>query len=474
MCTWRTKQCGTMKARSRSRRRGLTSMLAMMYLVLFGALAVGFYSSVNTSVQIANNQQHSTRALLAAESGLDFIRYHLANVSLPSDVSNPQVMGELYQDLKAAIDGTANLKPNTISLVGNTIYIPASPDAWVTLDPKFGMAFRLALTESEGNLQVRVSGRAGTTSASAVTTPSGRTIKVDFARADKPTSAFDYAIASKGRINMLSGSVTGYNGVSQSTIATIISARETSPAVSISGGAIGGDISVTAPNLVSVTGGTVAGASGSDIINNHTKYVDQPAFPVFDTSVFQQFITSTYTGGSTLKNARIPKNTNPTFAGGAIIQGVLYVESPNRLTFRGNTIIQGIIVFENAGDPRTNQIDMRGSFNQFPFPSGSEFDRLREISGISIFAPTASMIVSGSVDSTLIGNVMLDSFRNGGSADLTIDKGTLITLNEGNDSSVFDGKTVKFKSVGKNFKPTHGLKYDKRFIPVATTYQELY
>jgi hypothetical protein len=349
-------------------------MLAMMYLVLFGALAVGFYSSVNTSVQIANNQQHTTRALLASESGLDFIRYHLANVSLNPNTPIPQVMAELYQDLKAALDGTANLKPNTISLVGNIIYIPASPDAWITLDPKFGTAFRLTLTESEGNLQVRVSGRAGPTSASAVSTPSGRTIKVDFLRADRPTSAFDYAVASRGTIVMNKGSITGYNGVSESTIATIIAAKPTSPAVAINGGYIGGDISVTGPGLVNVSGGQVGGSSSvSDIVNNHTKLVDEPAFPEFDTSVFRPYATGTYTGGSTLKNVRIPPNTNPKFTGGAVIQGIVYVESPNTLEFRGNTVVQGIIVFENKGTSEQNKIDMRGNFTQLPLPPGSEY-----------------------------------------------------------------------------------------------------
>jgi hypothetical protein len=281
---WRRKMLFTT---DRSRRRGLTSMLAMMYLVLFGALALGFYRSVNTAVQIANNQVHTTRAQLAAESGLDFIRFHLDNVSLSPNTLPANVMQELLADLRFAIHDTPNIAPNTIDMVGNTIYIPANPDAWITLDPKAGTAFRATLTESEGGLICKISGRAGPKSADAVTTPSARTFKVDFVRGDKPFDAFDYAVASKGGIVMKKGSVTGYNGVSQTTIATIISSKQTSPAVSVSGGFIGGDISVTGPDLISVTGGQVGGSNSvSDILKNHTKTVDQPDYPEFDTSVF--------------------------------------------------------------------------------------------------------------------------------------------------------------------------------------------
>jgi Tfp pilus assembly protein PilX len=459
----------------RGRRRGVTSMLAMMFLVLFGALALGFYSSVNTSVQIANNQQHGAKALLAAESGLNFMRYQLANVNLSRDTQPADAMAELYTKLKQELEGTANLRPNTIALVGNTISIPAEPDAWIPLDAKSGGGFRVMIIETDGKIACRVSGRASAgVGPAASITPSGRTIKVDFIRADRPTNVFDYAIASKGRVAMMNGSVTGFDGVSP-TIATILSSKTTSPAVSVSGGSIGGDISVTAPGLISVTGGSVGGTSNiSDIIEDHTKLVDEPSFPIFDTSEYKQYATNTYTGGSTLKNVRIPANTNPTFSGNVLIQGVLYVESPNRLSFRGGVLIEGIIVIENKGTPKDNVIDMRGSFTQRPYPPAPEFDKLRSVTGVSIFAPTASLVISGSVDSNLFGNIILSNFRNGGSADLTVDKGSLITLDQSSDSAVFDGKTVRFKSVGKNFKPSVGLKYDKRYVPDASTYQELY
>src|SRR5438552_15863237 len=89
------------------RRRGITSAMAMLYLTLFATLSLGFYASVTTSVQIAKNDLRTAKALLAAESGVQFMRYHLANVDLASN--SPDPMAELCDDLKARLEGSSNL-----------------------------------------------------------------------------------------------------------------------------------------------------------------------------------------------------------------------------------------------------------------------------------------------------------------------------------------------------------------------------
>src|SRR5688572_3289817 len=249
------------KMANRARRRGVTSMLAMLYLVLFGVLAVGFYSSVTTSVQIAKNQQHSARALLAAESGLGFVRQHLADVTLSPDTEPADVMAELYQELSFLLDGTPNLGGHAIDLVGNTIYIPGNPNGWVPVDARTGSGFRVAISQSGDNLTCNVVGRAGPPSALTDGMAVARTIKIDFVREDVPTSAFDYAVAAKGGVIMNKGSITGVNGVSANSIATVMSAKETGTAIAVRGGHIGGDISVTSPGLASVSGGSVGGSS---------------------------------------------------------------------------------------------------------------------------------------------------------------------------------------------------------------------
>src|SRR3954468_18048704 len=118
-----------MRLRNRTRerkRRGMTSVLAMLYLVLFGTLAVGFYSATTTQTQIASNDEHIARSFMAAESGMDFMRYQLGRVSVPPHTPNDQVIDQLYIDLQAQLNDTGNLGSTTISKTGNTIHIPAT------------------------------------------------------------------------------------------------------------------------------------------------------------------------------------------------------------------------------------------------------------------------------------------------------------------------------------------------------------
>ena len=56
-------------ARPQLRRRGMTSLLAMLYLILISALALGFYASTTVSSQLSNNDERVARAALASESG---------------------------------------------------------------------------------------------------------------------------------------------------------------------------------------------------------------------------------------------------------------------------------------------------------------------------------------------------------------------------------------------------------------------
>ena len=181
-----------------------------------------------------------------------------------------------------------------------------------------------------------------------------------------------------------------------------MSAQTVPGAITVTGGAIGshagGQLNITIPedstltpdDLVTVTGGTVHGtASESQILNNYTKLVAPPEFPVVDTDYFEGYATTTYTNGmTTLKNVRVPAGTNPHFAANVTIQGVLYIESPNTVEFRGTTQLQGFIVFESEGDSSVNIIDQRGNFAHSPLPSGSEFDGLRSTTGVAILAPT--------------------------------------------------------------------------------------
>lgn len=443
----------------------------MLYMMLITMLVLGFYASVTTSTTLARNDQRTAKALLAAESGIQFMRNRLAHVSIPPSTTPANLLSELETDLRNDAVIAGNLLGGTITRSGNVINIPV-----ILADAEENTGFTVTITDigTVGDIVCTVIGRTG--SGSRVNT---RGVRLDFTRQPNETSIFDNAVAAKGKLVMQKGSITGIPGVSSDAIAQVMSARGVSPAISMTGGTIGssagGGISVTDQDYAVITGGSVHGTSNLSLIYNH--YLEEappPEFPVVNTDVFSPYATRTYSGGGgTLKNIRIPPNTNPVFTGNVTVQGILYIESPNTVSFRGNTTMAGFLVFENKNSSSVNVIDARGNFTYTNLPAAPEFDPLRAITGISMLAPTASLVVSGSVDSQMRGNLILGNFRNGGSADIQIEKGSLITMDTAVDSAIFNGKTVKFASTGKDNQPTAGLTYSQKFIPSRGSYLEL-
>ena len=84
------------------------------------------------------------------------------------------------------------------------------------------------------------------------------------------------------------------------------------------------------------------------------------------------------------------------------------------------------------------------------------------------------MSMTGSSGGNVSGNIIVKTFSFKGAADLTIDKGTLMTLSPSNNSAVFNtAKSVKFTATGANNQPTAGLSYNSYFAPEADSYVEL-
>ncbi len=454
----------------RINRSGMTSVLAMLYLVLFSTLAIGFYAATNTQSQVVGNDERVARASLACESGMELLRYQLGLVWIPPEPLPPdQIINELYADLQSQLKDTGNMDGLDIALVGNTIQIPADGGT-VRLDDTGHMRFRATITDWAGEIVVKIDGINGTTS-------TARAITMDYTRANHPTTVFDHAVASKGQIWMKKGAVTAVTGVDP-RIATMMSALPgdaANPSFKVTGGLVGGDISIIEEGYVQVTGGSVGGSSiPATILSDHVSVVEPPEFPTITTDVFIPYATNPYVPNEkTQQNIRIPANTNPKFNGGDTVQGIMYIESPNEVTFNGNFNLQGFIVFENSGDSGSNVLDFKGNVSQSPLPASSEFDALRSTSGVSILAPTAYVHMSGSTDSYLRGSVIVGRLGYDGSADIQIDQGTLMTYDETANSAVFDGKSIKFTATGQNTTPTIGMTYSTYYEPKPVTYQEV-
>src|SRR3954452_15868901 len=87
----------------RIRRRGITSAIAMIFLVTMALMALGFYAMTTTATQLSKNDRRTAKSLMAAESGIQFMRNRLAHVNIPAGTASANLLTELYNDL--SVDG---------------------------------------------------------------------------------------------------------------------------------------------------------------------------------------------------------------------------------------------------------------------------------------------------------------------------------------------------------------------------------
>ncbi len=153
----------------RTPRRGIACVLAMLFLVLFSVLALGFYSSVTMSVQIAKNDRTMSKAQMSAESALRFVRYQVARVTMPGGQTSAQAFATLFTQLDSRIHGSSNLGGHEISQgtdsSGNSvIYVPGltgTAYSWMSLGSGVGSC-RAVLTLNGSTIYLKGVGSDGT------------------------------------------------------------------------------------------------------------------------------------------------------------------------------------------------------------------------------------------------------------------------------------------------------------------------
>lgn len=446
-------------------RRGAAAVMAMLFLVLFSVLAVGFYSASTMGAQLSRNDRNVADAQLAAESGLGFIRFQLAQVVIPPGTATENMVDELYADLKSQLESTGNFGGSTIVRTGNTLALP-------TIAIENQKAFRAQLSWVDPNLQATITGT-HSGPAGAIT----RVVRNSFRLTSRRSSVFNYGVASRGKVEVKSSVSTTLRGTPDAA-ASVLSAFGGSPAISTGKGVIEGDLAVVgAKAQVALGGGSVGGSSISSVIlSDHVAVVQPPEFPTLNTDLFKPFAVNTYIAGQPYKNIRIPANANPTFNGGDVISGIMYIESPNRVTFRGNATIQGIIIFEAKGNPLVNVLDFKGNVTPSLMPSTAEFAAVKAASkGLAIGAPTAALAMSGSVDATVEGSIIAYQISLNGSADISLQKGSLISVgpNTTDISTDIAGKVINFNGTASDNPPTTGIGFSGSFSPDPMTYLEL-
>jgi hypothetical protein len=300
-------------------------------------------------------------------------------------------------------------------------------------------------------------------------------VQMKFDLAENASDIFNFGVASRGSIQTEGSS--RIKGATDPTKGSILSVSPSGTPVMINGREVSGHISVADPNAV-VTVGAGASVGGSTdhqtIMDNYVhKGVPAPEFPTIDTDEFKSYATNLYIPGSTtLINTRIPANTNPTFGAGTVIQGVLYIETPNKVTFNGNTTVQGVIVTQNnpIGNLTTNTITFKGNTSVTGVETlDASFGDLRSLTGAFLLAPGFATSFTGSFG-TVGGAIVADKITMSGNAGGTI-MGSIITLTD-TPLSLNGSSEIIIASTGTTEYPA-GVFFSSRYAALPDTYEEV-
>jgi hypothetical protein len=471
-------------------RPGMTSVLAMLYLVLFASLAVGFYAATNTSVLVSGNERHARLAMLSTESGMEFMRHILGNVEIPANATSDQVWTQLTQQVASQINQTANFGYAQITAPGSgtttwtlpTLKLPGGGACTVVMAPNDANATTVDVTVLGLEPDLRTDKTQGTD-------PNHRKIKVTYVKGPRASEIFNYGVASRSKINMGGNAViTGASG--SLGRGSVLSATSSSVPLTMTGSPkISGDFSYSNPNGNPTFGnGSIAGytSSSADFANHVHAGVTPPEFPAIDTSPFEKYVPGpTDTGASVISanppstrksftNIRIKAGVNPSFAAGSVIQGVVFIETPNQVTFTGGVTIQGVIVVQNnpTGDSSTNFIKFGGNVTHQgveTLPNSGVFTGLPNLSGSFLLAPTFDLIMRGNTNN-VGGTIVAGKIDIAGTAGANV-KGSVINLD---DTSVdMTGTSDIVISASGSDKYPAGITFGSHFTPNPATYLEL-
>ncbi len=417
------------------KREGAVLIIAMIFVLIFSALAVSMATMSSANAQLASNHHKVGCALGSAASGLEVQRHWLTPVTMPSSTPTANYFSTIISTMQYDLD--ANSISN-ITLENDGSILP------VSLDSVTGQTFAGQMRISDSNSSVL---EIFSTGGDAQIT---RTIKVEFDIEPYKWPIFNYGLATKGPLNYTGNPrMIAVNSAWEADL--YVESASSAIALTVGGNTnFDGDVMIgnAAANANFAGAVQIAGDTGQSAIDNHVFIgVDPVVFPEPDTARFGTYATGDVIDSSTdlsssniLVNCSIAAGTNPVFPKSVILQGILLIESPNVVTFTRNVALQGIIVGEGdvTANPVTDRIDILGNFASGPYPWGAEFDAIRSEVGSSIVAPGFAMSFQGNF-STLEGVVAVSGVHFSGNVAAQI-KGTIINYSD--DPMVIEGNAT--------------------------------
>jgi len=420
-------------------------------------------SMSGTNAQIASNQSKANSALLAAQSGLEVLRYYLSDISLSGSVAPEDRLAALSTILqnKLAAEGASNIYPYLST--PNLIFIST-----VTLDSASGQTFTARITQPDlDTVQLTTTGSTGQID---------KSIRVNYGFDTTGNPIFDYGVASKGPLSLTGqAEIEGCNLAIEASVyveGDVIS----TDAFSISNNAsVAGDVSIANPYATCSVGNqsSVGGATGEDVYDHIHIGVDYVDFPTPDPDHFIPYATgeiidenSDWDNVTSLNNVTIKAGTNPTFASHVTINGVLFIETPNHVTFAGQSNVNGIIVGDGdlSEESAQNSLNFSGQVicNSVDVLTEPEFDAIKQETGTFIVAPGFGLDFSGQ-ELHMSGAIAASGISFSGQAGGTIEGSLINYSNEpmllsGQSNLIFDRSGTVANPAG--FTPNHKLQFD--------------
>lgn len=452
--------------RSCRSRKGVVYILALVAMSVLTVLSVSLATQSSLSLVKSENHKEVLQARLSCESGLEFLLHHIGTARIRQPSTAADLASLIGEHLGRRLDGTACIGGESVTVQDADVFIPQ-----IAIGQQTTNCVITCLSDSR--CRITSSGKSGVVT---------RRASIELTVKTKRSAAFDYGIASRGPVT-ISGNAR-LIGVNSPSEASVISTTNQPNAISIQGSSyISGDLSVSGAdsNIIIQGSPTIGNTSDPSLWPQHCHFgATEPDFPLYDTSPLAALATNVINGSTdlskvtTLNNILIKANTNPTFSNKTVINGIVYVESPNKVNFTGQVVVNGMVVTEAAAPSQLSscQISFSGGVEAFGvevLPDTPEFAAVKQQQGTSVLAPGFGVSFSGHV-SAVNGSIAADQLTFTGTAEGTI-KGSVIGLR---DLPTSFGGTVDIfvDREGASENPA-GFIPSYKLFPSAQSYREL-
>lgn len=450
--------------RCRHRHSGSALLVVMVFMGVFSAVAAGYLVAANSSLDSARLHADNRRAQVAAESGLAFLRCTLPDIDVSGESDAMGTLQAIADQYNARFRDT--LFGGAMAEVeddGDNVLLPA-----VVLDFPEGQAqFRLRI--------VALSDDAYSGQSVGAYSRCDKSVTMGFVAGQDRSMLAAFGIASKSRIVMTGNpSIRGGDDPEDGSILSTTYSATT--AIDLTGNIdVSGDVSVANPE------GEVSLQGNVQIDGDIRIGVDQPKFPEIETAVFEQYAINevgpgTPTSGNRyFENIRILADTNPIFGGNITMRGIVYIESPNRITFTGNLDLVGAVVVE----PPPGALDLDDHCIHFTGNTSTngtsalpvdahQFDGLRDLTGSFVLAPGYEVEFTGNFR-TINGSIAASRFKFTGNASGTI-VGSILNLDD-TDFVMTGNSRLTIDHNGMDDDPA-GMTFPRTMSYVPGTYSE--